>query len=97
VIESNTAVRIREDVVWREIEGEIVLLDLAGSMYYTVTASGAFLWPHLIAGSTPAALVDLLASRFSLDQGSAQRDVSAFLEALTAQGLLVGVSEANAP
>jgi coenzyme PQQ synthesis protein D (PqqD) len=79
---------VRDDVIWREVGGEIVVLDLAGDAYFTLTSSGAVLWPALVEGSTPASLAALLTSRFSLDQATAETDVRAFLEALSAHGLL---------
>src|SRR5580704_9107850 len=38
------AIRLRQDIAWREIDGEIVLLDLTGAAYYSVSRSGVVLW-----------------------------------------------------
>ena len=41
--------RLRTDAVeWREVEGEIVALDLRDEMYLGVNGSGAVLWPLLV-------------------------------------------------
>jgi hypothetical protein len=85
---SQARVRLREDVAWREIDGEIVLLDLTGQAYYTASRSGAVLWPSMVAGATVRQLSDLLAERFSLDRHVAERDVRDFLDTLHDEGLL---------
>jgi hypothetical protein len=65
-----------------------MLLDLDGHAYYTASRSGAVLWPSVVAGTTVRELSDLLADRFSLDREVAERDVRAFLETLSGEGLL---------
>jgi hypothetical protein len=81
-------IRLRENVVWREISGEIVLLDLTGSEYFSVKGAGVALWPFVVEGSTLDQLTDCLANRFSLDRSVAERDVRSFLDALDGEGLL---------
>jgi hypothetical protein len=86
--QDTAAIRLREEIAWREIDGEIVLLDLTGSAYYTVSRSGLVLWPAVVEGSTAAELTDRLAQSFSLDRETAARDVGEFLQALANEGLL---------
>jgi Coenzyme PQQ synthesis protein D (PqqD) len=80
--------KLRDDINWREIDGEIVLLDLSGSMYFSVNRTGIELWPLLIRGSTADELSGHLAQTFSLDRQTAERDVRSFLDALSGEGLL---------
>jgi hypothetical protein len=65
-----------------------VILDLAGSAYYTVGHSGLILWPSALAGTTVEELAGLLVERFSLDPQLAERDVLAFIAALEEAELL---------
>lgn len=80
--------QLRDDVTWREIDGEIVLLDLEGSTYFSVNRTGIALWPLLIKGSTTSELSGHLAETFSLDRQTAERDVQVFVDALSDEGLL---------
>jgi hypothetical protein len=82
------SIRLRQDIAWREIDGEIVLLDLTGAAYYSVSRSGAALWPAVVEGSTIGELVERLALEFSLDRDGAERDVRALVESLRGEGLL---------
>jgi hypothetical protein len=82
------SVRLRQDIAWREIDGEIVLLDLTGAAYYTVSRSGVVLWPSVVEGATVDALADRLSQEFSLDRRVAERDVRGLVDALSGEGLL---------
>jgi hypothetical protein len=73
---------------WREIEGEVVAVDLQKSVYLAANRSGAVLWPALAEGTTRDELVSKLADQFGLDRDRAEADVDAFVGALTEQGLL---------
>ncbi|HUB74871.1 MAG TPA: PqqD family protein [Solirubrobacteraceae bacterium] len=90
-------VRLRPDVVWREIDGEIVLLDLDGSAYFSVSASGAALWPALVAGASTDELASVLSETFALERERAEHDVRAFLQALAGEGLLEGEGRSGGP
>ena len=86
---SGSTVRLRRsDLVWREIEHEVVALDLTSSNYLAVNESGAVLWSALAEGASETELAKLLMDRFGLDAEQADRDVGTFLAALDAQGFL---------
>ena len=74
---------------WREVDGEILALDLAGSRYLGTNPAGALLWKALAAGATRDALADALVAEFAIDRARAAADVDVFLRDLAAQGLLV--------
>jgi coenzyme PQQ synthesis protein D (PqqD) len=81
--------RLRDgELEWREVEGEIVALDLRASTYLSVNKAGTALWPHLTAGASRDELVAALISRYDVDADAAARDVDAFVQALEAKGLL---------
>ena len=83
-------IRLRQDdVEWREIEGEIVVLDLRRSTYLAVNRIGALLWPRLAAGATRSALVQRLVDEFDLEPLTAESDVDGFLQELRDQELLI--------
>jgi hypothetical protein len=88
--------RIRDDdVEWRRIGGEVVILDLRSSRYFTVNETGARLWPLLAAGADADRLTDELAAAFALDRTVAARDVEAFLGELSERGLVAAVAPAD--
>lgn len=86
----DTPLRINEDAVeWREVEGEIVALDVARSEYIAINSSGAVLWRALRTGAAKRDLVLELVREFDVDEAVATRDVDAFLNSLDERGLLL--------
>jgi hypothetical protein len=80
--------RLVPDIDWREIDGEVVVLDRRQGRYLAVNPSGAVLWPALVEGATEETLVERLLSRYVVDREKARRDVGAFLDWLGERGLL---------
>jgi hypothetical protein len=83
-----TRIRLREEIVWREIDDEVVVLDLEGSAYFTVSRSGRTLWPLVVGGTSVEELAGQLVEQFSLEREVAERDVRSFLDSLLQEGLL---------
>ena len=84
-----TILRLRSDALkWREIEDEVVAVDMRNSTYLSANESAVLLWRELSEGTTRERLVELLVETYGLDSEQAGRDVDAFLADLTAQGLL---------
>ena len=82
-------VKLREDRVrWREIDSEVVAVNIDSSTYVSTNGSGALLWMELARGTTRDALVERLAQAYLLEAGRAADDVDAFLGELRGQGLL---------
>lgn len=81
--------RLKEEAVeWREVEGEIVALDLQRSEYLSINATGAVMWHALTEGATKEALVAKLCERFEVDEEQASSDVAAFVADLEGRNLL---------
>lgn len=78
-----------DDLTWREIDGELVVLDLRSSTYLTTNASATFLMKELASDRSDAELADGLVNEFSISRAEAERDVRAFVGDLDRRGLLV--------
>ena len=87
--------RLRPGAVeWRAVEGEIVALDVPGSSYLAVNATGAALWPLLESGSTTQELAATLTSRYGISDEQSAHDVADFLQVLRGRGLLEDIETA---
>jgi len=83
------ALRLRtDDLEWREIDSDIVVLDARDASYLTLNRSGALLWRMLAAGATRDQLVGALLAAFDLDEATAAADTDVFLATVSAYGLL---------
>lgn len=84
-----STIKVRDGAaVWREIDGETILLALRASAYLGLNQTGTILWEAMVGGATAADLTDLLVERFDIDRGHATSDVAAFVEGCRAHGLL---------
>jgi hypothetical protein len=78
------------ELSWRQIDGEIVAVDVASSAYLSTNAAGAIMWEMLAAGTTRDALAVRLVETFGIEAERADADVAAFLDDLSARNLLEG-------
>ncbi len=81
--------RLRQQgLEWRQVDDEVVALDLDTARYLATNRTGALLWDQLAAGATREALVARLMESWDLDEARAAADVDAFLAMLSDRGLL---------
>lgn len=85
--------RIADNVVYRDLAGESVLLNLDTGTYFGLDAVGTRLW-HLVAEHGSAALViDTLLNEYDVDAPRLHSDVSALIDQLLAKRLLTTDAE----
>lgn len=77
-----------EDLIWREIEGQVVVLDGRTWEYISVNETGRALWDLLVEGTTREGLVAFLLENYEVSLEMAQADVEAFLATLRDKDLL---------
>ena len=81
--------KLRDEALhWRQIEDEVVAVDMKTAAYFGANPAGALLWDALADGATKEDLAGLLVERFSIDESQAATDVDAFLTQLDEAGLL---------
>ena len=86
---SHPSVRLSADVIFRELEGEAVLLDFASGRYFGLNAVGTRVWTMLAAGSSVADAVSAVAAEFDAPREEVARDVDELIAELVSRGLLV--------
>jgi hypothetical protein len=87
--QDDATLRLREEGLnWREIDGEVVVLDVERSHYLNLNATGCVLWLLLAEGTTERQLVDKLIEEFDVDEPTAREDVQTFLTSCRDNGLL---------
>jgi hypothetical protein len=83
------------DLDWREVEGELVALDLRESRYLAINRSGRVLWGALAEGATRDQLVERLVEAFGIERARAVADVDAFTAELESRDLLIRQQSAD--
>ncbi len=75
-------------------DGTAVLLHLETKFYFTLNATGVFVWRALEAsqGLTAASLAGLVSAEFEVDHVTAERDLDTLLGELLDEGIAVVVA-----
>ena len=81
-------VKVPDDVLFRELEGEIVLLNLDTERYYGLDDFGARLWQRLIKSSDLDEVLTQLEAEYEVDASTLRRDSAEFLTKLSEEGLV---------
>ncbi len=88
-----------EDVVAREIEGEIIIIPLAAGIgdmedeLYTLNETGKMIWDRLDGRNTLAAIAASLADEYDAPLDEIERDVLGLIEELTRRKIVVAQTE----
>jgi hypothetical protein len=77
------------DVVFRDLEGEAVILDLTSGRYFGLNAVGTRIWMLLEAGTPIEQIVRAIAEEYEADAAQIDRDVKALIEDLSSRRLIV--------
>lgn len=86
---NHEVLKLRTDnVVWRQVGDEVMVLDTNSSEYLSVNKTGSVLWPLLLAGCSRAELAQALADKFQIDSTTASTDADNFVSSLAELGLL---------
>jgi hypothetical protein len=80
---------IAPDVLFQEVGGEVVLLNLADESYFGLDTTGARIWQLLAEGRDIGELQQILMDEFEVEPDVLQADLSRLLAELTEAGLLV--------
>lgn len=90
-------IRLSSDVVFRELEGEAVILDLASGRYFGLNAVGTRVWALLDAGTPVDQIVSTLADEYEAEREQIARDVAALIDDLSTRGLIVASDDPPSP
>ncbi|HUA35243.1 MAG TPA: PqqD family protein [Candidatus Binataceae bacterium] len=86
-------VQIGDDVVWRELDEQVVIFDTARNQYFGLEGSGGAMWRTLVeCGSTESAL-ESLAEDFDADPEELRNDLDTLVKNLVERGLLQTVAD----
>lgn len=77
------------DVLFQEVNGEIVLLDLDSESYFGLNATGARIWQLMQEGKSGEALLEQMLEEFEIEREQLQADVSELIDQLCEAGLIV--------
>jgi hypothetical protein len=83
----DSIVAASDDAVFRELDGESVLLNLETGMYYGLDAVGTRVWQLAADGGSLRAIRERLVEEYDGDPPAIERDLLELAGALVAKGL----------
>lgn len=88
--------RPSSDVSWRDVQGELVVLNLKTGDYHVFNEVGRKVWLEIVEGHCIEETVATLIGEYEAERAAVDSDVAGLVEALVEKGLLerVGVEEA---
>jgi hypothetical protein len=88
-LNSDTKITPHADVVWRLVEGEVVLLNVMSGQYYSLDAVGSSVWTMIpTEGMTLGALRDAALVEFDATPEQVTADLESFMERLLSTDLI---------
>ena len=82
-------VRPAKNVLFRQLGGEAVLLNLATGSYFGLNQVGTRIWTHVARGESLAAVLTVLVAEYEAPEERLRTDLLDIVEELVASGLLV--------
>jgi Coenzyme PQQ synthesis protein D (PqqD) len=82
-----SVVAVNPDVAFRELDGEMVLLDLANGTYFGLDHVGARIWTLIGERTTLGTVFETLAGEYEVALGVLEHDLLALVDDLCAKGL----------
>jgi hypothetical protein len=79
---------IPEDIVFRDLAGEAVLLNLGTGMYFGLNGMGTQIWRLISEGYSLEQLVAAVLEEYEIDEDRVRKDLAILLEQLSDAGLL---------
>ena len=87
-IRREQTVTVSPDVLFQEISGEIVLLDLASEQYFGLDEVGARIWALINEGRAVGEVADSLLQEYEVERATLESDIDELLRSLLEAGLI---------
>lgn len=78
-----------EGISWRDIKGELIVLQLASGEYFSFNEIGRLTWMALAEQQSIAQIVDAVIAEYDVPLAQAEADVVAFIQGLLGNKLLI--------
>jgi hypothetical protein len=86
---------VPEDVVFRDLAGEAVILNLSTGIYFGLDEVGTRVWQLLAQHGDKEKLIQEMLSEYEVEEAKLRQDVDALLKELLGKGLLIDVQKVS--
>jgi hypothetical protein len=82
-------VQLAEDVIWRDLGDEVVILSLANNNYFGLVGAGGQMWRQLAENESTDRAIEALMKEFDTDAATLRTDMQVLVRELESLGLVV--------
>ena len=82
-------VKLSDDLSWRDVNDEMVALNLKTGEYYTFNDVGRGIWLALTDDKSPSEIVEMVVTKYDTKRAAAESDVADFVGGLLDKGVLI--------
>ena len=86
-------IRLPDDVVFRDLGGEAVILNLATGTYFGLDAVGTRIWQLIADHGSTEKIIETLCAEYEVEEAQARQDLENLIKQLTDKGLVRTESE----
>ena len=80
--------RLRDDVLFHEVNGEMVFLDVPTGNYFSLNEIGTRIWKGISEGESPDEIVRRLLAEYDVDETQIRSDYDDMLVTMKEEGLI---------
>ena len=88
MVDPYTELSVSEDVVFQELDGETVLLNIDSGVYFGLDEVATRIWQELERHKKIDKVVSILLKEYKVEEGRLRADVERFVEGLINKGLV---------
>lgn len=79
---------LSEDVTWRDVDEEMIVLHLPTGKYYTFNNTGHLVWQQLAEGKDTSEITSQIMNKYEVDEKAATKDLTTFINGLKEHNLI---------
>ncbi len=87
-IDWDTTFKTSENIAWRNVNEEIVILDLKSGEYFTLNDVGQFIWLAVADQKNVGEIRRIVVAEFDVSPEKASEDIKKFITEMLEEGLL---------
>lgn len=88
-IAATNSYKAPDNYSWRDVNNELVVLNLQSGEYFTFNDVGRLIWLSVNDGKPVGDITRLVVEQYATTEDKAQNDVKAFISNLLTEGLLI--------
>jgi hypothetical protein len=87
-METKTALVRKKDFIWREVDGETVVISSDNKLMHVLNETGSMIWSLLDENNDRDSIVQIVAAAFGGNEEAVRNDLDEFIETLKSLNLL---------